>query len=61
MKALMTLAEAATHTPYSVAHLRRAVKATDPSFNLKAKRDTKGRILVTGPALLDWIARHEDA
>lgn len=61
MKALMTLAEAAAETPYSVDHLRRCTKASDPTIALPAKRGARGRILVTDKALREWIDRHPDA
>lgn len=64
MKPLMTLAEAAGLTPYHPEHLRRCIKIKQPTPTmpaLKAKRDGRGRYLITDKALQAWIDAHEDA
>lgn len=64
MKLLMTLAEAASETPYGPKVLRQAVHATDPeSFPppLKAKKGSRGEFLVTSRDLVAWVDSLKDA
>ena len=64
MKKLMTLKEAAAHTPYGVETLRRAVHATDPHewpHPLRALRGPRGAHLVRDVDLQDWIDRFPEA
>lgn len=64
MKALMTLKEAATHTPYGVATLRRAVHSTDRHTfppPLKVKLGPRGAHLVRDVDLRAWIDSLPDA
>ena len=64
LKPLMTLSEAAACTPFNRETLRRAIHNKDPHtfpYVLRAKKDTKNRLLITDRALLAWIELLEDA
>ena len=64
MKALMTLKEAATETPYTEKLLRKAIHATDPGAfppPLRAKAGSRGAYLITDRALREWIESLADA
>ncbi len=63
-KRLLDLEEAASLTPFSVAHLRRCIRIAQPTPQmpaLKAKKDGRGRYLIRPADLEDWIDRMEDA
>ena len=63
-KPLMTLAEAAACTPFNPEHLRRCIRTTNPTPTmpaLRAKKDGRGRYLITDTALREWISAMEDA
>lgn len=60
-KLAYTLTEAAQEVPYSVDHLRRAVKRTNPNDNpLPARRRDNGRITILHTDLAKWIANEGD-
>jgi hypothetical protein len=64
MKAVMSLAEVAAQTPWSVDTIRKAVRATDPSTfppPLKAKRGSKGQYVVRAEDFKAWIDQLDDA
>lgn len=60
----MTLTEVAAVTPFSVKTLRRAVHETDPEAfppPLRAKRDSRGRLIVLTSELERFLASLPDA
>lgn len=64
MKALMSLEEAASETPFSVKTLRRAVRATQPDEfppPLRAKAASRGAYVIRDVDLREWIDSLPDA
>jgi hypothetical protein len=58
------LADAAARTPFSVPTLRRAIQATDPTAfppPLRAKKDSKGRLIILPRDLEEWLDSLPDA